>query len=198
MTHNAKEDKNGSYSAFSTKQWRKPTDSTDKMTRKKDCHWDYFFFQKCLSDDCLWCYPSNPADSEISDKEGPLSLIWCHLVSSIGNQGHHFQKIGESKTESALWYADELDAEPILIKKENRQQNTNMFIKKYTDIRFPGDIICQSQRGRVGGGGRGWMTRDPGDIICQSQRGRVGEGGRGWMTPDANCARWTFRSDATF
>ena len=32
----------------------------------------------------------------------PVSRIRCHLVSSPGNQGHHFQKIGESKTENIL------------------------------------------------------------------------------------------------
>ena len=40
--HYAKVDKNRTDYAFPTKQKNNPTDSTDKKSRKRDCHWDSF------------------------------------------------------------------------------------------------------------------------------------------------------------
>ena len=69
---------------------------------------------------------------------------------------------------------NELDARPILNKKEKRQQDINVFIK---NIRKYDSLAISFADHR-------------------SQRG--GEGDRGWMTWGANCERWPFRSDVTF
>ena len=109
MAHNAKKDRNRTYYFFPTKQWKEPTDSTAKKTRKRDRLSGYFLSKSASASFVYNGNIATRADSEISDKEYPWSLsaipvsrVRRRSVSSVGNQGHHFRKIGESKTESIL------------------------------------------------------------------------------------------------
>ena len=96
----------------------------------------------------------------------PVSRIHRRSVSSVEKQGHHFRKIGESKTERIFLYRW------CMLDAEKRQQNTNVFIKNKRIY----DSLAIS-----------YADHRP-------QSGRGGEGGWKWTTRGANCERWTFRS----
>ena len=110
---------------------KKPTDSTDKKTRKRHRHSDYFFVKSASA---TFVYKATPAtrlirrfpikNIQYSNQSSLLAITVSRIprwsVSSLGNQGHHFRKIVKLKVHVHYNTADALANE--------LDENTNMFI----------------------------------------------------------------------